>query len=290
VSRRALTAASILVLWLGGIAALTRRELFRGDADRLAQAALLVAPGVEYYAITQHGAHVGWGSSSVDTMPTGLIVRDVLIADARGGRDSGVRRLAARSIVHLTRGMRLTDFAVQLGGAYGPYEVSGTMTGDTLLTLVTRAGGPRADTSRVPVRGPLLLPTTVPIALALTERPKIGRSETYLVFDPVTGKPEPLTVQVRAESLFVLADSARLDGVSGRWVAAHQDTVRGWRLEQQGGGLVSGWIDEKGRTIQATPLGRFDLRRTAYEMAFQNWSLAGKRLAADSLDALPPRR
>jgi hypothetical protein len=53
---------------------------------------------------------------------------------------------------------------------------------------------------------------------------------------------------------------------------------------------VSGWIDEKGRTIQATPLGRFDLRRTAYEMAFQNWSLAGKRLAADSLDALPPRR
>jgi hypothetical protein len=35
-------------------------------------------------------------------------------------------------------------------------------------------------------------------------------------------------------------------------------------------------VDEKGRLVQAMPLGHFLLRRTAYEIAFQNWSLDTK--------------
>ena len=83
-----------------------------------------------------------------------------------------------------------------------------------------------------------------------------------------------------AESLFVVPDSAKRDETSGRWIMAHEDTVRGWRLDPQGSTLVSGWIDARGRAIETRPIGTFTLRRTAYELAFQNWTLDAKRRAA----------
>ena len=83
-----------------------------------------------------------------------------------------------------------------------------------------------------------------------------------------------------AESLFVVPDSAKLDEARGTWIVAHQDTVRGWRLDPQGSTLVSGWIDARGRAIETRPMGTFTLRRTAYELAFQNWTLDAKRRAA----------
>jgi hypothetical protein len=85
---------------------------------------------------------------------------------------------------------------------------------------------------------------------------------------------------VGAESLFVVPDSAKLDEARGTWIVAHEDTVRGWRLDPQGSTLVSGWIDERGRAIETKPMGTFTLRRTAYELAFQNWTLEARRRAA----------
>jgi hypothetical protein len=151
---------------------------------------------------------------------------------------------------------------------------------DTMLRLVTKTGKKRPDTASVAVHRAVFWPTTVPLALALSARPVVGRAYTYSIFDPVTGAPEDIQLTVGAESLFVIPDSAKMDADGGAWIVAHEDTVRGWRLDPQGSTIVSGWIDQRGRAIETTPTGTFTLKRTAYELAFLNWTLEAKQSAA----------
>jgi hypothetical protein len=271
--------AGVIFLWLIGLAMLARRELFVAEPEQMTEAALLVVPGSAYYEVMNGDTRVGWASSSIDTSLAGISVRDVLVIDPP---DSGSKdRLAARARVNLTPGLRLTGFTFELGGDHGPYKVSGKMSQDTLLQLITNAGKARPDTESVTVRRSVFWPTTVPLALALAARPKVGRIYKYPIYDPTTGTPEEIQLTVGAESLFVVPDSAKLDEATRTWVVAHEDTVRGWRLDPQGSTIVSGWIDERGRSIQTTPLGTFTLKRTAYELAFLNWTLEAKKSAAE---------
>ena len=231
---------------------------------------------------------VGWASSSIDTSASGISVRDVMVIDPH---DSGAAdRFAARARVSLTPALRLTSFSFQLGGDRGPYRVTGKMSEDTVLQLITTAGKAPPDSASVSVRRAVFWPTTVPLALALAARPSVGRSYKYSIYDPTTGTPEDIQLTVGAESLFVIPDSAQLDEARGTWVTAHADTVRGWRLDPQGSTLISGWIDARGRAIETRPTGTFTLRRTAYELAFQNWSLDAKRSAAKKAPHTPTPR
>ena len=276
-TRRDSLGGAIIFLWLVGLALLARRELFVAEPEQLLEAALLVVPGTAYYEVMSGDERVGWASASIDTSRSGISVRDVMVIDAP---DSAAKRFAARARVTLTPGLRLTGFTFELGGDHGPYRVSGKMSEDTVLQLITTTGKSRADTARTPVRRAVLWPTTVPLARAHAARPPVGRTDRNAIYDPTTGAPEDVQLQVGAESLFVVPDSAKRDETSGRWIMAHEDTVRGWRLDPQGSTLVSGWIDARGRAIETRPIGTFTLRRTAYELAFQNWTLDAKRRAA----------
>lgn len=269
-----MVAVGVLALWLCGMAALARRELFRGQAGRLERAALFVSPGAEFYEISDGSRQIGFGSSTIDTSATTIRISDQVVTDLVTG--GAPRRLVARSVAELTRTLRLTRFAFEVGGDAGPYLAAGRLSGDTLLTVVVRSGGAPADTQRIRLTTPLLLPTMVPMAIALGDAPAVGSSHTYEVFDPFTDSTRAVTVHVRAESLFVLVDSAAPDAGGERWVAAHRDTVRAWRVEQDGGGMISGWIDGRGRMVEATPLGMLHMKRTAYELAFENWSRASR--------------
>ncbi len=269
-SRRAAIATGVVALWLGGMVALARRELFSDETERLARAALYVAPGAEYYEISDGTRQIGFGSSTIDTTGTAITISDLVVADLP---DSGrSRRLAARGSVELTRALRLRRFRYQVGGDVERYLASGTVQGDTLLTLLVRTGSRPARTERVRLDAPLLLPTMVPMAIALGEQPKVGSRYTYRIFDPFTSTTRRATVRVQAESLFVLPDSAILDPTGTTWVVAHLDTVRAWRIVEEHGGRLTGWVDGRGRMVQAAPLDRFFMRRTAYELAFENWS------------------
>jgi hypothetical protein len=285
-TRRESIGAGIIFLWLVGLALLARRELFVAEPEQLMEAALLVVPGTAYYEVMNGDARVGWASASIDTSATGINVRDVVVIDAPDS--AATKRFAARARVSLTPGLRLASFTFELGGDRAPYRVSGKMSQDTLLELITAAGKTRPDTATVSVRRAVFWPTTVPLALALAARPKVGRTYKYSIYDPTTGTPEEIQLAVGAESLFVIADSAKLDAARSTWVVAHADTVRGWRLDPQGSTLVSGWIDERGRAIETRPTGTFTLRRTAYELAFQNWTLDAKRRAAAKKAHHPP--
>jgi hypothetical protein len=288
VSRRARIAFVIVVAWLAGMAVLARRELFHGESERLAIASLLVNPGSQYYSLTRGADRVGYASSTLDTSLSGIRITELLVADVAS--PTGARRLAARSVANLTRRMGLVDFGYELGEGYGPYRAIGRLGEDSVLTLIVMAGRSHVDTTRTKLPGPLMLPSTLPLALMLGHRASVGQRATYAAYDPVSGRVGDVTVRVAAESVFVVTDSAAFDAAARRWGPALQDTVRAWRLEQEGGGPFSQWVDEQGRIVAAEPLGVFGLARTAYEMASPNWSLDLKDRGAPIAPPAPKSR
>ncbi|HET9452704.1 MAG TPA: transglutaminase-like domain-containing protein [Gemmatimonadaceae bacterium] len=271
-SRRGIVAIGILLAWLGGVGMLVRREYFRPHIDRLAEAALRVTPSAVFYTVMQGERQVGFASSTVDTATAEIEQRDYLVADVPVG--GAIHRAEVRTNVILTRTLRLKSFDMEYDADRVPVKVTGAIVGDTLLVLaVARGAGARPDTQRVPLGGPMLMPTLVPLALALDERLEVGRSVTFPVFDQASLRPRNVRLDVRAESLFVVNDSSVFDSATGLWNAALPDTVRGWHVVSQSGGGVDGWVDEQGRLIASTQLG-FQLARLPYEVAFENWQIS----------------
>jgi len=269
---RAVAAGAILALWVGGLATLARRQFAGGEAARLARAALFVSPGADYYEVSNGTSQIGFASSTIDTTQTRVLISDFVVANVAGGA-----RFSARLQVSLTRALRLTGFCYELGADAGPYKACGTVVHDTLLSLSIAAKGARPVKRRIALSAPLFLPTMVPMVIALGERPKVGQHFTYDVFDPATDSSSMTAIAVTAESLFVEPDSATFDADGQQWIVAHQDTVRAWRIEEQNGGRLTGWIDESGRMVMADPIAGMRMRRTAYELAYSNWSRANAR-------------
>ncbi len=282
-TRRGHVAAAVLAAWVAGLAVLAHREFSRGDAERLATAATRVAPGAAFYAVYQGTRQIGFASSTIDTTPRGISVADYLVADLPVG--GALHRATARTHVDMTRGLRVRAFSLSLDSEAGPVRVTGQVLDDTLLTFALASGADRPDTQRVRIQGPVLMPTTLPLAIALGDRPGVGRRYSLPVFDPAAMGPRTVEVSVTAESLFVLSDSAVFDSAAGRWATARHDTVRAWQLSADGAMGFGGWVDEQGRLVEATQLGSLTLRRMAYEEAFENWRIeagrAGGSVAAD---------
>ncbi|MDQ6886597.1 MAG: transglutaminase-like domain-containing protein [Gemmatimonadota bacterium] len=281
-SRRAFMAVALLLAWAAGMGLLIHREYFRPHEERLLEAALLIAPGANYFEVMHGLRQIGFASSTLDTVPNGGVeISDFFTADLV--TDGRVQRATARIYSRMTRGLRLRAFSFELGPAIGPLKAVGSITDDSVLTLIQTAGRSRPDTQHIQLSEPLYMPSVVPLAVLLGPAPKIGSTFHFSVFDPTALRPVAATIRVAAESLFVVADSARLDTLTGHYEPAHRDTVRAWRLEQEGGGILGGWFDEKGRMVQARQFGLFGLRRTAYEIAFRNWQLDARQRTAAAL-------
>ena len=262
-------AVLIVVMWLVGLGLLVRRDYFRPDADRLAEAALRINPGVVYYAVYQGGRRIGFASSSIDTMPGRIIADDYLTVDVQAGGDA--HRATARTNVRLTRGLKLTDFDFNLETATGAVAARGDVVNDSVLQLALTMGEEVPDTQRIALSGPMFLPMLVPLSVMLGEKPEVGNSFTFSVFDPTAMTPVNSTVKIEAESLFTVDDSASYDSTSAQWVSALRDTVRAWKLVSTSGPTFSGWVDGFGRIVEASQPGNLVMRRMAYELAFENW-------------------
>jgi hypothetical protein len=177
----------------------------------------------------------------------------------------GMERTSARWQTKLTRGFKLVGFTIDIARPTAPTSMNASLEDDTTLVL----GGGKADrrsASRLSVATGLLPPTLAPIQLMLSASPKIGRRQRVPVFDPTTRRVLNPELTIRAESLFTVVDSAAPDQ-SGKWVMAHRDTVRAWRLDGAPNGLTA-WVDAEGRVVAATG-GGFSLTRTAFEIAFK---------------------
>jgi hypothetical protein len=276
IRRRAMVGGVIIAAWLAGLGLLVQREYFRPQLEQLAEAAARVTPGAVFYGVMQGDRQVGFASSTIDTAETAITVSDYLVADLPVGGKA--RRATARTNVTLTRGMRMMNFDLDLQTEGAPISATGRVDGDSLLVLAVTSGAAKPDTQRVPLTGPILLPTLVPLVIALGETPKVGKHYLIPVFDPASMAPKSVGFDVRAESLFVLNDSSTFDSTTMRWRGVTPDTVHAWQIASDGSGGFSGWIDEQGRIVETSQLG-FDLRRLPYEVAFENWQADLARLA-----------
>jgi hypothetical protein len=268
---RGLAGAAIVVAWLGGLGMLVRREFFRPSIDRLAEAALRVQPGAVFYAVMDGDRQVGFASSTIDTSFTMIEQREYLVADIRSGGTT--HRATARTNAMLTRALRLRSFEVSVEADSGPLRVLGEVQGDTTVKLDLRIGSDGTpDTARIALPGPILLASQIPLAVALEERPSVGKSYLLPLFEPTEAGPRDLRVTIRAESSFVVNDSAVFDRSTGRWVGSLPVTVRAWQLVADNGSGVNGWVDEQGRLVATSQMG-LQLVRRPYEVAFENWRL-----------------
>ncbi len=279
---RLLAAIVILGAWSAGLTALVRREFFQGRPERLAEAALRLSPSATFFTVEKSGKVIGFASTTIDTVANGIDAVDYFVADYPADTGTGTERTSKRSVVKLSRGLSLRTFETTIDSRTAPARTAGRADGDTAVVYVKVAGAQASDSQRVGVHGPVVLPAIVPIALALEDRPRVGRSYSLPTFDPATmTSTASAAFRINAESLFTLVDSARFDEDKAVWVNALTDTVRAWRVEQPGvKDGFSGWIDAQGRVVEAEQPGGLTLRRTAYELAFENWRIARDRATA----------
>lgn len=263
---------AVVVLWVAGLLFLYKRNGTHSPQESLVQAGMRVSPEVYYYSVQKAGAQVGVASSGVDTTKQRIVAVDFL----RGAIPVGEKivKVEARSEARFTRGMRLRDFVVKAIGDMTPFTVRGVMQEgeDKTLRVTTTDGRRKPVTTESVEQQPVFISSVAPILLMLKGEPKIGDSIAVAVFDPMTRAIKSATLRIERDSLFLVPDSAVLDSTSGRWVKAHQSSVRGWRI----GGNPSAptaWVDISGRLIAAVEPTGLTLSRTTFELSFANFRL-----------------
>ena len=260
----------VILVWVAGLGFLYNRTTHRTLDQQLTEVGMRVSPETFYYTLEQAGRQVGVASSAVDTSKIRVTASDLVRGRFPVGNDT--LRLEARSEARFTRGMRLRDFIIRADGDLTPFLVRGVMQEgeEKTLRVTTELRGERAITQEAIAEAPVFIPTVAPLPLMLTRRPKIGDSVRVAMFDPVSRGLRTVTLQIEADSLFLIADSAAFDSTSNRWVKAHQDSVRGWRITSRTSPITA-WVDAMGRLIAASEPGGISMVRTAFELAFSNW-------------------
>ncbi|MEP6857251.1 MAG: hypothetical protein ABI994_02620 [Gemmatimonadales bacterium] len=264
-STRGLFAVMIVVVWIGGLMMMGRRNANTSEAQLLAEVALRLQPATFYYIVERDGKQIGAASSSVDTSSKMLLSEEYFVGDypAPGGKPA--ERTSTRWQTRLTRAFRLATFTIDVARQTRPFSIHASVEEDTSLFIAgVKTKRPQA---RYTIAPPLFTPSLAPVSFMLGGAHDIGRKKTISVFDPTTRTVIRPELTIRAESLFTVVDSAFFTN-SGSWAPAHRDTVRAWRIEGAPHGLTA-WVDAEGRVVTATA-GNLSATRTAFEIAFKS--------------------
>jgi len=247
----------VVLIWLGALAWLVVREYGPSPAGESATPQQVpLPPTTTFYALDAGAEQVGLYSMTTDTLPDGLRVT------ARTDVDVPMPLVARRLLTNVEavydRRLHLRSFTTSASGEAGQVTLAGTVSDDTLLTVVATGRGVTVpDTVILSVPAGVLLPDAVPLGLATRGGLKTGAVTVLQVLDPVDLSVQPWEVRVGAESTLVVADSAVVDLSSGAWVPAGLSSERAWRVTWTEHGLpVRSWIDRQGEVIdRTTPLG-----------------------------------
>lgn len=267
-NRRTL-AIAILAVWAGAIGWLVVRQTVATGSRLLADAVFRVSPGATYYSLALGGQQVGFASSSVDTLADTVQVRDYMLLEipALGS----LQRVEARTEANLTRALRIREFVAGLRGDGVRFGASGSVEGDTLLSVEIESADSRQTVS-VPMDEPIILPALLPLQIVFGSDPAVGNEYSLKIFDPLLLKERYVSVTITAESTLLVPDSAAWDSTASLWVAARWDTLQAWQIVQDDGGIsVESWIDELGQVVEATSPVGFTMHRTAFEIASLNF-------------------
>jgi hypothetical protein len=281
-SRRALIALGVLVLWVAGLALLTRRELFRPRLDRLAEVGLRINQYTSFYGLRWNGELAGYGSSIVDTTTSEITITDFMV------RELSVRRprWSKRSKVTLSRTFKLKNFESSIVTQTVNLQTTGKVEGDSLVFTLS-SNGKAPTTSVIKLDGPVLLPNLVQHAIMLMEEPRVGRKYTIPVFDPATQSVVQVKSEIVKDSTFVLSDSSVVDSTSRIWTSIRTTPLKAWLINSSPGGF-NGWLDETGHIVRTEELGG-EVTRSTIEEAFENWMIGvyARRRAAGMLPPEP---
>ena len=257
-SRRAAVAASVLVAWGAGLALLGARELNPSSAARLADVALRVVPTTTWYMVMDSTRHVGFASIVIDTVPQMLQVTEYMVRES----DAGTRRMDQLT-VRTSRGLALKEVVSASMHGADSSRLTAHVSDSTLIVA-----GRQTDT--IAVQLPALAGVLEAAVGILLDEPEVGAQTSVRALDPSTGKFSSRPLRITAESLFVVVDSAVADS-SGRWFAVHRDTVRAWRMVATEAPAFDAWVDAQGLVVESRLTNGLTLKRTAFELAFQNW-------------------
>jgi hypothetical protein len=269
---RGAIAVAIVAAWGAALAGLVRRDILRTPAERYAEIALRVNPGNFFYEVARGNSRAGYASSTIDTTEFGdtLWIREEFAVEVPGTR--GAARSVRRTDINLSRAFGLRGFIIDVDSADAMRRTMGQTVGDSVISIVTATDGVPADTQRIQITGPVLMPSMVPLAMMLAREPRVGRTSSFTTLDVDARQLRDVSLRIASESLFVVDDSARIDAATGRFVSALRDTVRAWRVVDETDTTAGTWLDAQGRIVERTSDGvRF--RRMAYELSFENWRL-----------------
>lgn len=283
-SRRGI-ALAILGIWAVAIGLLMSRRINRDPIEVLAIAALRIQPRSLYYTIERNGKIIGAASSQIDTIPAQIVAVDYvegLLPVADSSLDLKMETRATFSRALSFHGIQIT---IQLPRDSITVLVS-RVSADSLRVTGARRGE-MLGTQDIEARDPVFMPQWAALPLMLTQEPRAGARMTVRILDPRTRITREAPLLVAAESLFVVVDSARYEPRDRVWVAALRDTVRAWRVT--GEGLPpTFWIDIAGRLVEAEDERGLLLRRTAFEIAFDNWRNARRSRAVTPANPARP--
>ena len=266
-TRRRVLGALIVALWLGMVGWHVRREYFRPELARLAEAAMSLNPGVSFYTLRMGERAVGQATSRLDTVPDGFELEDLMSLElpALGQTGSAV----ARTWVKLSPSLVMERFEFSLDSEVGRFQASGSVGADSTLTVTIESQG-TSETLEFRLGTPPVFSAVVPIMVAMGEGLEVGNRVQLPVFDPSTLSTRNVEVRVLEHDTMVVPDSVQLDPGTRRWSPARYDTIPVWKVAEIFGGVsVESWIDDDGRVVSASsPLG-FSMEKTEYELASQ---------------------
>jgi hypothetical protein len=269
------------VIWAVALLWLARREYFPPGGRQTGPSDWPVPPGSAFYAVRNGATQIGIASIVIDTGASGLRVKELLRLDPVPGAGSS-GRLLLRTEAILAHTLRLRSWTGSQIEGDVETQLTGQVDGDSIL-LVTLTHGAEVESVGVRLARPVFPPTAVALGFVARRHLRIGRTATVAVLDPTDLTLRDQRMRVAAESVFVVPDSAAYDSTGRRWVIAHVDTVRAWRLDAVEHGLpVQRWIDGQGLLVRSTtPLG-LTFERSAFELVSDNYRVERRRMGADS--------
>jgi len=264
--RKRVLGTAIIVIWIGMVGWRARDQYFQPELSRLADAALGLAPGINFYTLTMGDRTVGQATSRLDTLPDGFELEDMMNLELPALGQTGLA--VARTRVKLSPSLVMEDFTFTLDSEVGRFEASGELRPDTTLEVrIVSAGSEQNLSFRLPQ--PPVMSNVVPIRVAMGGDLEVGETVRLPVFDPTSLSTRTVEVEIIEHDTIFVTDSAAIND-AGRWESARTDSVPAWKIAEIFGGIrVESWVDEDGRILQASSALGFSMQKTEYELSRQ---------------------